>query len=244
MKEKLLPGGYDTNAVFEEYSILVGESFRNTGRLTPLNIDRLMRNRSVKEWEENRKGCMLLLFGRTENTYTDYCWLSPAVFHLINLYRGQNRVVIFHCCHDRVFMESDTQAQAVLSSLVYQLLQAKAMILRDQPRYQELYRRFSDPMWRAFPLKMPFIVLGELLNEFPEVYMLLDRVDRIKGQADRFLDPLTDMMKKSKCVIKVFLVASSNNHADPNGKITSDVLRCAEDELGYDCFSGLRLDQR
>lgn len=186
---------------------------------------------------------MMLLFGRTENTYRDYCWLSP-VFHLIKLYRGQNHVVIFHCCLDRVFSEPDTQAQVVLSSLVYQLLQAEATILRDQPRYHELNRRFADPKWRTTSPQKPFAVLAELLNGFSQVYILLDRIDRIKGQADRFLDPLTDMIKRSKCITKVFPVAVSNSHAHPDVKITSNVLTGAEDKVRSDRFSSPKLDQK
>lgn len=244
LKEQLLPRAYDPNSVLEKYSPLVIDSFRNPGRLTVLNVDRLMRNSSFRKWEENTKASMMLLYGRTGIPTRDYCWLSPAVFHLIKVYRARNHVVIFHCCHDRIFMEQDTQAEVVLSSLIYQLLQAKATILRDQPRYHELNRKFSDPKWRTIPSRMPFAVLGDLLDGFPEVYILLDRIDRIKGQADRFLDPFTNMIKRSECVIKVFLVASSNNHAHPNGKITSEVLTNAEDELGSDRFWGLNLDQK
>ena len=71
-------------------------------------------------------------------------------------------------------MEQDTPSSVVISSLICQLLEANTSIL-DQSRYQELSRKF---------------VMGDLLNIFPEVYILLDRVDRIKGDADLFMDPL------------------------------------------------------
>lgn len=138
LKEQLLPRAYDPNSVLEKYSPLVIDSFRNPGRLTVLNVDRLMRNGSFRKWEETTKASMMLLYGRT-----------------------------------------------------------------------------------GIPAR-----------------------ERIKGQADRFLDPLINMIKRSKCVIKVFLVASSNNHAHPDGKITSEVLTNAEDELGSDRFWGLNLDQK
>lgn len=91
---------------------------------------------------------------------------------------------------------------------------------------------------------MPFEVLGELLDSFPEVYILLDRVDRIKGDADRFLDPMVNLVKKSKCLTKIFLVASSNYHAHPDGKMTPEVLMSIEEGLGSDRFSSLNLNQK
>ena len=93
-------------------------------------------------------------------------------------------------------MESDTRAHTVLSDLVYQLLDAKTSILRDQPRSEALMRKFSDAAWCADIPEAAFDVLIELLKPFPEAYIFLDRVDRIKGDPDRFIDPLVDLIKR------------------------------------------------
>lgn len=114
-------------------------------------------------------------------------------------------------------MENDTPVHVVLSSLVYQMLEAKPSFLRNQPRFEDLKRQFDDPTWRSSSPKAAFAVLDELLEPYKQVYILLDRIDRIKGQPDRLMDPLVNLVKTSKCRVKVFLTASSNNQDHPEG---------------------------
>ena len=54
------------------------------------------------------------------------------------------RLAVFYKCQVESFMEEDVFAHTVLSSLA-QLLDAKASILRDQARYEDLSRALSDP---------------------------------------------------------------------------------------------------
>ena len=235
-------GLYNADDVLDTYSVAVREAFKNPGRLKLLNFHHLIQEESFKNWESNSNSSLFLLHGRTAITKTDYSWLSPTVFDLIGRYRDQHCVVIYHLCHDRVFMEQDTSSSVVISSLIYQLLKANTSIL-DQSRYQEFSRKFSDPAWCAGQSQHLFAVMGDLLNLFTEVYILLDRVDRIKGDADRFMDPLLGLMKRSKCKVKVFLVASSNFQRNPEGKITADILQSLE-ELGPKRFANMKLDQK
>ena len=244
LKDKLLPDGYDPSITLVKYSSDVMESFKNPGRLSLLNFDRLINERVFKEWEESSRSCILLLHGRTAITTRDYSWLSPATFRLVESYRAENRLVLFHCVHDKVHMEQDIPAHVVLSSLVYQLLSARLSILRDQPQFEDLSRKISDPKWRTPPPKAPFAVLRELLDKHAEAYIFLDRIDRIKGDPDRFMDPLVDLVKQSRCRIKVFLVASSNNFNPPEGKLTQDVLADIEDRAGSGNFLHLMLNQK
>lgn len=242
LKGQMQLGLYDANDVLDTYSVAVREAFKNPGRLKLLNFHHLTQEESFKNWESNSNSSLFLLHGRTALTKTDCSWLSPTIFDLIGRYRDQRSVVIFHLCHDRVFMEKDTPSSVVISSLIYQLLEANTTIL-DQSKYEELSRKFLDPRWRAGQSQFLFAVMGDLLNIFSEVYILLDRVDRIKGDADRFLDPLLGLMKRSKCKVKVFLVASSNFQRDPEGKITADLLESLE-ELGPKRFANMKLDQK
>lgn len=79
---------------------------------------------------------------------------------------------------------------------------------------------------------------------FEEVYIMLDRIDRIKGDADRFINPLVRMVAESKCKLKVLLVASSNPHNLSGEKLTRDVVENVKEELGPKHFSTMTLDQR
>ena len=244
LKGLLLPDGHDPSDTLERYSSEVREAFKNPGRLKLLNVDQLMQETTFRQWEDSRKSCMMLLRGRTAFTARDYSYLSPATFHLIDLYRTQGRHVIFNCCHDRIFMSPDTPAHAVLSSLVYQMLQTHSSVLRDHVRFEDLRRRFAEPTWRSPSPKAAFAVLGDLLEMSPEVYILLDRVDKIKGEPDRFMDPLINLVKFSKCKLKVFLTSSSNHQEHPEGKMTPNFLENVKEELGPARFLTLALDQK
>ena len=244
LRPYLLPDTYDPNDVLNRYSSEVRQSFRNPGRLTLMNVDQFMQEAVFKQWENSRKSCMILLQGRTAITSPDYSWLSPVTFRLIDMYRAQSCLVIFHCCHDRVFMEQDTPVYPVLSSLVYQVLDARSAILRDQQRFKELRGKFSDRSWRANSAKAAFTVFSELLESFPKVYILLDRVDRIKGDPDSFMDPLVNLVKWSKSLIKVLIMASSNHQSHPEGKLSPDLLESIDEQLGAERFSMLTLNQK
>lgn len=243
LKDLLLQDGPEPGTTLDRYSLEVRQCFKNPGRLTLLNVDQLMQEPAFRQWEDSHKSSMILLQGRTAITSRDYSYLSPAIFHLVDQHQVQGHQVIFHCCHDRVFMDKDTPVHVVLSSLVFQLLNAKSSILRDQLRFEDLKRRFKDPAWRLASPKPGFVVLGKLLGLFTEIYIFLDRVDRIKGSPDRLLDPLANLVKTSRCKVKVFLTASTN-HQDPEGKLTPDLLKDVQEELGSQRFSCLTFNQK
>ena len=244
LKDQLLPGGDDPSTVLDRYSSQVTDSFRNPGRLNLLNTDQLMQDPAFENWEQSKKSCILLIHGRTAITSRDYSWLSPIGFRLVDIYHVQDRPVICHCCHDELFMKQDAPAHTVVSSLVYQLLCAKSAILRDQSRFDSLQQKFAEPSWRAGSPKAAFAALGELLEIFPEVHILLDRIDLIKGDPDRFVDPIVNLVKVSKSTIKFLLVASTNNQDSPEGMMTTDLLANIEDHLGPKRFSRLMQNQK
>ena len=186
---------------------------------------------------------MMLVHGKTAVTKTGYSWLSPAILQLITQLRTQKQRVIFGLCQVEPFMEKDLPRYAVLSSLISQLLEINASILRDDTRYQKLIRTFSDPVWRTHQPKVPFVVLQELLNLSPDMYILLDRVDRIRGNAHDFLNSLVSLIKECKSRIKILLIASSNGYDRVGGKFSEEVQESVEDDLGSERFWSLPMNQ-
>ena len=244
LKDRLLPDGHHPRDTLDRYSAAVNEAFERPGRLRFLNINELMEDQRLDRWRKAAKSCILLLRGSTLVTTVDYSWLSPAFFHLVDRFLAQDRVVIFHCCHDRVHMDSDTPAYVVLSILVFQLLEAETNVLQDRTKYEELVQDISNPKWRANSPALPFTVLKRLLSTFEEVCIMLDRVDRIRGSADRFMDPLVKLVLESKSRIKIFLVASSNPHNLSGEKVNEDVIETLAEELGSEQFFDMILDQK
>lgn len=246
LKVHLLPDGYDPRRALERYSSDVKQAIENPGRLRFLEMDEFKEfkeNAAVSRWEKSMTSHMLLLQGLTTVTTVDFSWLSPAVHHLIAQYRAMNHVVVSHCCHDRVHMEKDTPVNFVLSSVMYQLLEAKASILHYRPNFEDLKQKFSDPKWRGNTTSL-FATLEKLLAMFEEVYIMLDRVDRIRGDADRFMEPFVKLIANSKCKLKIVLLASLNPHKLRGGTLIQDIVDNAREELGPDQFTTTVLDQK
>lgn len=238
-----LSGDFDPAHILEDDISEIREAFRNLPRVSPFNPDLLELSNQFADWEKSEKACMMLLHGRTAAPKGNCSWLSPATFRLIERYRSQGDTVVSHFCH-RSNMEKDTPAYVVISSLIYQLLDSQASMLRDEAHYQKLSRMLSDPGWRTIRPQIAFDVLAGLLGLFPKVYVLLDRVDRIKGDADYLMDMLTDLIKAAKGTTKIFLVASSNGDRLPGRKMTEDLIESVEQDLGPKRFVELRIDQR
>ena len=146
---KLLPAEFDLRIVLERYRVMVQEAFKNPGRLKPLDIDRILNDPIFRQWEDAKSSSIMLLHGNTALTKTDYSWLSPATFHLIDRYSQQQIPAFFHLCHDKIFMESDTPLHVIVSSLIYQVLRSRPSVLQSVPLYQDMSSTFSDPAWRT-----------------------------------------------------------------------------------------------
>ena len=244
IKAKLLPEGYDNVQILQDYSSTVANAFKNLRRISPLNAELVMQEDVFMKWETQRRSALMVLYGRTAVTRTDLSWLSPMIFYLVDRYRGSKQTVACHCCHDPVFMDRVTPAYAVISNIIYQLLEAHPSLLRDQTRYQRIYERISEPEWRATPPKTPFSLLGELLNEFTSAYILLDRIDRINGELYRFMEPLAQLIKNHKCKVKILVLACSTGYEIPEGKLGTDLMVNLEHELGQEGFFSLALNQK
>lgn len=238
-----MEGNRDPSDVLARYASEVGAAFRNTQRLQIFNFDRLVQTEPYSAWDSSSASCMMLLYGRTAVTRTGYSWLSPSIFQLIQQRRGQNRLVIFHLCQDQSVMEKQISAHSVLSNLITQLLDAKASILRDEARYQDLHRKITDPAWRGAQPTMPFAVLQELLDMFPEVNIFLDRVDRIKGDGHGFMNSLVTLIRECKSRINIFLVSSSNGYDRVGGQVSAELQESIENDLGSDRFWSLEWNQ-
>jgi hypothetical protein len=129
----------------------------------------------------------------------------------------------------------------VLSALIYQLLKTKnaQAVLRDESRYSKLKRdieninSMSESNLTDRRLRLHAILKDLLITlAFPEVCIVLDRVDRIQGNLDHLKEPLLDLIEADKFVLKLFIIAPS---IDPT---------IFSDKLSQERFSKLVFDQR
>ena len=238
LKEKLLPPNFDADAELKEYSLLVQEAFLNMRKSTPFEMSRFRRHKLFCAWMESKTSSLILIRGVSNRS--DACWLSPVVFNLLADLRAADRSVVFHCCQNKVDMETDIALSKVLSHLVYQVLSQNPSLIRDQDEFKNIYTKVNNP---ARNFKELQAILKALLRKLPEPYILLDRVDRIKGQAYDWMKTFADIVKESKNRIKILMVASWNAGIIPGGKFGGSFFEGLEDDLGSK-FLDLSLDQR
>ena len=75
------------------------------------------------------------------------------------------------------------------------------------------------------------------------MYILLDRVDRIGGDAYDFMNSLVSLLRDCRGRIKILLVASSNGYDRVGGKFPQELQDSIEDDLGSDRFWSLERNQ-
>lgn len=82
LRNKLLRDGPDPTVIVNKYSSELREGFKNSGRLSVLNVDQLVDNAAFRQWEDSRKSSIMLLQGKTAITTRDYSFfpghLSPC----------------------------------------------------------------------------------------------------------------------------------------------------------------------
>ena len=239
----LLEEKREPDEVLAQYGSDITAAFKYLQRFRAFSYDQLTQEESYCAWDRSRVSCMMLLHGRTAATGTGYSWLSPAILQSVTQRRAQKRPVIFALCQSQSCMEKDVSAHAVLSILISQLLETNASILRNDTRYHNYSRAFSDPAWLTKQAKMPFAILQELLDLSSDMYILLDRVDRIGGDAYDFMNSLVSLLRDCRGRIKILLVASSNGYDRVGGKFPQELQDSIEDDLGSDRFWSLERNQ-
>ena len=65
---------------------------------------------------------------------------------------------------------------------------------------------------------------------YPSVYLIVDRVDRIRGVSQFYMSPLVTLIKESKIKLKVFLISSSNGYDGFGEKLWESLQDLGEDD--------------
>lgn len=88
---------------------------------------------------------------------------------------------------------------------------------------------------------MPFAVLQELIDLFPNVDPTLNFPGRIKGDIHSFKDSavVTDQGIQKEERIKIFLISSSNDSDRIRGKTSAELQESTKDNQGSDLFWSL-----
>ena len=75
-------------------------------------------------------------------------------------------------------------------------------------------------------------LLEVILPHYKQVFLLLDRSDRIRGESSAWMHDVALRLRRSNGILKVMLFASSNGNDDRGGKLSPAVLADLRDTLG------------
>ncbi|KAI9795900.1 MAG: hypothetical protein M1833_006627 [Piccolia ochrophora] len=236
LKGMLMPAVHDIHQALERYRSNLRDTFgdgRDLRSFSETSMHTIRQRQAYKEWisSSSRKPCVLLLQGETEGT-THYNWLSPAAFRIAEECRDQGSAVAFHCCQRADSMTPGDSRPVVLSSILYQLLKARPIVLRDLALYKILETSIKSSKFDK--------AIEDLMKAVGDVVLVLDRVERIKGEVEEFLDPLLRSISAMTQVsrIKVLMTAS------PYAQLESSVVDSLKGTMGGSrYFKVLKLNQ-
>jgi hypothetical protein len=234
---------HDSDTFLEDYDKRLNETFNFPSRLPPFDVNKeLFQNKVFQNWRSCSHSMLLVLQGETVAPYlTVFSWISPAAINVIRRLdndllapnQGDTTALAYFCCQiveaydDRSIQKAS--ANIVLSALIYQLLKTKNAqpVLRDDSRYSKLkhdIENVSPTVGSTLADQRSRLrtILEDLLTTlaFPNVCIVLDRVDRIPGNLDHLMEPLLNLVEGNKCVLKLLIVAPSIDPTIFNDKIS------------------------
>lgn len=197
----------------------------------------LSKNPMFVAWDAAPDSGLMLLHGHSLKYNTDLFWLSMAAFQMQDFVRRrQDAVLAYHFVQTDAWMADDVEIWVVIANVIWQILKGRPHLLRKDARATRL--RINVQKWnREKPDPKPFEDLLELLDDIPVTYIVLDRIDRCKGQSSKLIDRLLGLALNCKNIVKIFAVWGDGGGKEPD---LSSLDNLPE---GENNFFDVRLDQ-
>jgi hypothetical protein len=214
---------HQVNTPLREYDALLSRTFDGVPRLPPFDVHNdLFGNVTFRDWCKSSASSILLLHGSTDAPHqTDLSWISSAAIGVVNdaeeIFDDSPIVLRYFCrtTDSRGERPPKVSPVTLLSSFLFQLLSSSKAksIIQDEDKYEGLKydiellndtdaQKVTEKVARLYSLIS--IVMKEI--DARRILLVLDRVDQIEGDRDRFLQPLLNLMKGSKGFrIKAFM---------------------------------------
>jgi hypothetical protein len=134
----------------------------------------------------------------------------------------------FFCTEDN--SRGDIHAGAGIGDIIYQLIIANPRTIATPNRFQLLRERTESEIWSHPDPREPWTLLYNLLadkemQQYPAVYVFLDRVDLCQCSAVQFVDDIISVMqqRQSSLALKVFIVMGDRQDTTKGSLATSNL---------------------
>lgn len=223
----------DRAAILDAYDEELDAAFKNLPRWNPFDFKKLKKQQSYQDWAGDKSSSLLLLYGKTRAHSGSCCWLSRAANAVIetvgSTYGGMG---LFFCQPERSITE-EVPAPFVLRDIAYQLIDQEGEQLCKPSYYDSISKKVTQAAAKPSDLDTHFALLQQAVASLPSVLIMIDRIDRIRGDTLRWLEGLMRILKGARTRVHVLLIASSNGEDEPGGKLEPLVFARLEERLGH-----------
>lgn len=197
-------------------------------------IDKLQKDPRWVDWRSFPRSSLLFLVGYNYDEGFNQCWVSPAAVQLVrtmhNASSSNTDICAFYVFGIRPGQRNGEHLTQVLAHILIQLLSQKLSALQDGDKWDDLQAAFEeyatvvaasmkDPK-NTFktPKKMAIVqtavlkVLSLLSHKRPEeqktIWIIIDRLDRVKEPPLRLLEVLEHLVENAKVKAKILAVVN------------------------------------
>jgi hypothetical protein len=176
---------------------------------TQLSFHAFTENEQYAYWKAVDRSGLLILKGKTLDEQTGFSWLSPAPLNFLDQVRNEASYATIYCLvGTSAWMQpgSEPPAHAVVSKMIWQLLERKPDLVGNPDRLGDVRNRIQMQSWRHPIPKEPCGLLLEMLSAVPKAYIVIDRIDRADCDPVAFINELLRVIERCPTIVKIFVV--------------------------------------
>lgn len=215
-----------------EYFTSIGNNKLETMDIT--RFDKLKKDQGWEDWCSSSRSSLLFLTGYNNDSGFSQCWLSPAAIHLVktmhNRQPSDTDVYAFYVLGIQSHEHNDEHLTQVLAHILVQLLSQQLRALQNGDIWDDLQIAFeqyatvvaasmADPKTTfRNPQNMKVVQTAALkvLNLFNQentdkqktVWIIIDRLDRVKEPPARLLEVLEYLIENAEVIVKILTVVN------------------------------------
>ena len=221
------------SARLRTYEEALNSAFGNLPRFTPFNMATLKNQQEYRTWETSSSSFLLLLYGETRAHAGSCCWLSPALFSIINQAQSREKKLAWFCCQRDAALGDPVSIKTIVKDLVDQLLEQSRYLLRKQAWYEEVLKCAVAVSNDAENVNAHFNLLQKVSQSFSDLTLIIDRSDLIIGETWSWLLHFVKLAKKMPQNLRILLIASSNGQTNSNGKLEPQLFKDLQQQLRH-----------
>jgi hypothetical protein len=174
-----------------------------------LDFPAFTENEQYAYWKAVDRSGLLILKGKTLDEQTGFSWLSPASLNVLDQVRNEAGYATIYCLvGTSAWMQpgSEPPAHAVVSKMIWQLLERKPDLVGNPDRLRDVRHRIQRSSWRRSTPREPCGLLLEMLSAVPRAYIVIDRIDRANCNPVVFVNELLRVIERCPTIVKIFVV--------------------------------------